>query len=205
MKLLTKPIVLILLGLILGVGTSMGFFWKAAVPLVAASRTLSKKAKSHAPVKPEAPWDFWTIEIEELSNELRDTKAALRKKEEEVAAREQRFAAERVELEKQRQQIEAMRQDIASRIIEVQADEAKSLKTLATTYSAMTPKAMVPILREMDDVVIVKLFSLMKTEVVSTIFEELGKQAANDAVLARRVAVISDKFRLLKTKTASAP
>ncbi|WP_404423664.1 MotE family protein [Nibricoccus sp. IMCC34717] len=206
MNKLTSPLVIVLLGLILGVGTSLAFFWQASVPLIAASKALkAKQAKSHESVKPEAPWDFWTIEIEELANELRDMKAVVRKKEEEVLAREQRFAAEKAELNKQRQQIEALRDEIARKIIEVQGDEAKSLKSLANTYSAMTPKALIPILREMDDTTVVKIFSLMKTEVVSAIFEEFGRQAATDTVLARRVAVISDKFRLLKTKAAGTP
>jgi flagellar motility protein MotE (MotC chaperone) len=206
MNKLTSPLVIVLLGLIVGVGTSLAFFWQASVPLIAASKALkAKQAKAHKSVKPEAPWDFWTIEIEELANELRDMKAVMRKKEEEVLAREQRFAAEKAELNKQRQQIEALRDEIARKIIEVQGDEAKSLKSLANTYSAMTPKALIPILREMDDTTVVKIFSLMKTEVVSAIFEEFGRQAATDTVLARRVAVISDKFRLLKTKAPGTP
>lgn len=201
MNKLSNPLIIIALGLLLGVGTSLFLFWKSAVPLVTAAKVMRAKATVHKPVQPEAPWDFWTIEIEELSNELKDAKAALKKKEDEVLAREQRFAAEREELNKQRKQIEALRAEIASRIIEVQGDEVKSLKTLATTYSTMTPRAMVPILREMDDATVVKIFSLMKTETVGAIFEELGRQSASDAVLARRVALISDKFRLLKTKT----
>lgn len=201
MKKLTSPLVIILLAVMLGVGTSVFAFMSAAKPLIAAHKALqAKQKKSHKTVKPDAPWDFWTIEIEELSNELREAKAALRKKDEEVAAREQRFAAEKAELVKQRQQIEALRQDIASRIVEIQAEEAKNLKSLAGTYSGMTPKALIPILRETDDATVVKIFSLMKPEVVSAIFEEFGRQAASDAVLARRVAQLSDKMRLLKAK-----
>ncbi len=200
MKKLTSPLVVMLLGLLLGVGASMGFFWMAAKPLIAAQKVMRAKGKPHPVVKPEPPWDFWTIEIEQLSDELHDTKNALKKREDELNAREARFAAEKEELEKQRRQIEAMRAEIGARIIEITENEAKSLKTLAGTYSAMTPKAMVPILREMDDGTVVKLFSQMKGEVVSAVFEELGRQSATDPVLARRVAGISDKFRLLKAK-----
>ena len=200
MKKLSSPLVLVLLGLLLGVGTSLAFFWQAAKPLIAAQKVMRAKGKPHPVVQPEPPWDFWTVELAQLSDELKDEKSALKKREDELSAREARFAAERAELEKQRRQIEAMRNEIAGRIIEISETEAKSLKGLATTYSAMTPKAMIPILREMDDTTVVKLFSQMKADVVSSVFQELGTQAATDPVLARRVAAISDKFRMLKAK-----
>jgi len=77
MSKLTSPIVLIAIGLILGVAPGMFIFWKAALPLVAAAREAA--AKAGAPEKPEAPWDFWTIEIENVATELKDSRALLKK------------------------------------------------------------------------------------------------------------------------------
>jgi hypothetical protein len=57
----------------------------------------------------------------------------------------------------------------------------------------------------MDDTMVVKLLSLMKTDVVSTLFEEMSKQAAADPVLARRIAALTEKLRLLKSGTSSTP
>ena len=204
MKMLTSPIVIMALGLVLGVGTGLGWFWKAALPLVVAAR--AERAKAAEPTKPDAPWDFWTLEIESIANELKEEKLALKKREEELATREARFEAERQELTKQRQQIEALRGEIATRITEIEADEIKNLKTLAATYSNLSPKAALTIFKEMDDVTVVKLLTLMKTDVVSPLFEEMTKQAATDPSLARRAAFLSEKLRLFKsTKTASAP
>jgi len=204
MNKLTNPIVVIVIGLVLGVGPGLFFFWKAAVPLVAAAR--EARTKTNAPERPEAPWDFWTIEIENVAGELKDMKAVLKKREEELALREARFTAERQELNKQRAQLEALRADIGNRIVEIQADEAKNLKTLAATYSNLSPKATLTIFKEMDDTMVVKLLSVMKTDVVSPLFEEMSKQAATDPAVARRAATLSEKLRLLKsTKAASVP
>ncbi len=203
-KLASNPIALMVLGLLLGVGTGVGWFWKMAVPMVAKAR--AAHALALAPVRPDAPWDFWTIEMENLATELKDGKAAIKKREEELAARETRLLAERQELAKQRQEIEALRTEISGRMTEIETDETKNLKSLANLYSNLTPKATLAIFREMDDVTVVKILSIMKTDVVSPLFEEMGKQAATDPTFARRAAVLSEKLRLFKsTKAASSP
>ena len=203
-KLASNPIVLILLGLILGVGMGVFSFKKVAGPLVAKAKA-DRVSAAHVE-KPEAPWDFWTSEIDNLSSELKDAKQAMKKRDEELTAREARLVAERQELAKQRQDLEAMRVEITSRIGEIQADEGKNLKSLANLYSNLTPKATLTIFKEMDDVTVVKLLSLMKTDVVSPLFEEMGKQAASDPALAKKAAALSEKLRLFKSgKTASSP
>lgn len=203
-KLASNPIIVMALGLLLGVGTGVGWFWKAALPLVKHARE-SRKSAVHSN-RPDAPWDFWTLEIDDLSNELKDSKTLLKKREEELAAREGRFNAERAELAKQRQELETLRAEIGTQMIEIQTDEQKNLKSLASIYSNLTPKATLAIFKEMDDRQVVKLMSLMKSDVVSPLFEEMGKQGASDPALARRAAQLSDKLRLFKsTKTASTP
>jgi len=196
-KLASNPIVVLAVAVLFGVSTGLGMFWKAALPLIAAAK--AAKAKVAEVGKPEAPWGFWTIEIENLASELKDQKAVVKKREEELAQREERLNAERQELTKQRQQLEAMRDDITGRIVSIQGDEMKNLKSLVATYSSLTPKATLTIFKEMDDTMVVKLLSLMKTDVVSPLFEEMSKQAATDPAMGRRVATLSEKLRLLKS------
>jgi hypothetical protein len=201
-KLASNPIVLIVLGLILGVGTGLGAFWKAAAPLVQQARLAKVKAVNEG--KPDAPWDFWTIEIENLAGELKDMKAALKKREEELATREARLIAERQELLKQRAELEALRTDIGKSMTEIQADEMKNLKNLVSLYSNLTPKATLTVFKEMDDVTVVKLLALMKPDVMSPLFEEMTKQAGSDPTMAKRAAVFTEKLRLMKSaKTAN--
>jgi len=203
-KLASNPVVVIVLGLVLGVGTGVAYFKKMAAPLIAHARA-ARTTKVHVE-KPDAPWDFWTTEIDNLSSELKDAKLSLKKREDEVTAREARLVAERQELTKQRQELETMRTEISARIGEIQADEVKNLKSLANLYSNLTPKATLTIFKEMDDLTVVKLLSLMKTDVVSPLFEEMGKEAASDPALAKKAAALSEKLRLFKSsKTASSP
>jgi hypothetical protein len=204
MNKLNNPIILVALGLFLGVGTSLGLFWQAAGPLVAAAK--QNRVKPHGMAKPEAPWDFWTIEIENLAAELKDAKAGLKKREDDLIAREGRFTAERLELAKQRQQLEALRAEIENTVISIKNEEIKNMKTLAATYSNLSPKATLTIFKQMDDATVVRLLGLMKIDVVSPLFEEMSKQAANDPALAKRVAQLSEKFRLYQsTSTATTP
>lgn len=92
-----------------------------------------------------------------------------------------------------------MRKEIADRVIEINADELRDLKSLAAAYANLTPRAAVAIIRELDDVTAVKILSLMKADTVSPIFEEMSRTASTDGTLARRVAILSEKLRLMKS------
>lgn len=201
-KLASNPIVVIALGLLLGVGSGVGYFMKVAKPLIQHAREARLKAVKAN--KPDAPWDFWTIDIENLASELKEEKAVVKKREEELNLRDTRIATEQAELLKQRRELEALRADITSKMTEIQTDELKNLKSLAATYSTLTPKACLAIFREMEDSTVVKLLSIMKPEVVGPLFEEMGRQADTDPGLAKRAAALSEKLRLIKAaKTAS--
>lgn len=195
MKFLTHPLLVLPLALLLGIGVGIGTFWRAALPIVQAARLA--QTEKEEPQRPEKPWDFWTLEIEGLAAELRDQKKSFAERESALAARESRLNADRDELIKTRRQIEALRDEIAAKMIEIQGDEAKNLKTLATTYSSLTPRAAVGILRQMDELIVVKILSLMKTDVLSPIMEEMGKSP--DPNITRQAARYTEQLRLMKT------
>ena len=81
-----------------------------------------------------------------------------------------RLASEEKELGKVRSDIDGLRKEIASRVIEISADEQKNIRTLSQTYTNLTPRAAVAIFKEMDDVTVVKILSLMKADVVAPIY-----------------------------------
>jgi len=193
MNKLANPIVVILLGLIFGVGTTMGVLMQASSKLLEGA---AEAAKARRPA--EKHWDFWTTEIENLANDLKEERALLKQRSEQLDQREARMQLEVQELEKTRRQIESMRTAIDQRLAEVTAGEAANLKKLAQTYSVLTPKAAVTIFREMDDTMVVKLLALMKPDVVGAIFEEISKQSASDPALAKRAAQLSERLRLIK-------
>ena len=106
---------------------------------------------------------------------------------------------EKQELAHARADIAAMRTEIDDRVIAIRADEAKNLRTLAQTYTSLSPAGAVAILREMNDTTVVKILSDMKPDVVGPIFEEMSHTASGDGSLARRAAVLSEKLRLMKS------
>jgi flagellar motility protein MotE (MotC chaperone) len=168
--------------------------------IVARQAQLAAKAEVLTERKAQG-WDFWTIEMENLSNELKEEKKRLQQQSDQLDQRAGRIAADRQELDRIRYDLESIRRQIDAKVVVVRIDEAKNLKTLASTYATLSPKAAVAILKEMDDTMVVKILSLMKIDVVGPIFEEMSRTpsgAADGSSLSKRAATISDKIRLLK-------
>lgn len=207
MKKLANPLFAAVLSLVVGLGTGLYSYWRAAEVALAHALLIVPHKDVVGGEERQRGWNFWTIEIENLANELKGERDRIRKQSDQLDRREAQFAAEAQELNKVRTAIEGLRQEIATKVIEIKTDEAKNIRTLAQTYTSLTPKAAVSILSEMDDVMIVKILSMMKPDVVAPIFEEMSRTAGRDGTpLARRAAVLSDRIRLVRsTKTASNP
>ena len=205
MKFLRSPLILTILVTLLGAGAGLGAFWLSASEVIAQARA-AQIAKANAG-RPAKPWDFWTLEIDNLASELRADRAELEKRAEELAAREARLTAEAAELAQTRQQIEALRSSISEKVYEIQQAEEKNLKSLALTYSNLTPRSALAILNQLDEPTVVKLLALMKPEVSAALFEQMGQAAQTDPAMARRAATLSERLRLLKPagKTAQNP
>jgi len=197
---LQSPPVVAILAIFSSVMVGVFAFWRSATPLVeAAIKTAAQAVKASPAELKERGWDFWTIEIENLSNELKGERDRLRKQNDLLDQRSAQLAGEAKELAQIRNEIDAMRRSISERVIEVSVDEAKNIRSLAQTYGNLTPRAAVSIIREMDDATVVKILSLMKAEAVSTIFEEMSRTAGPDGTMAKRVALLSEKIRQLKS------
>jgi flagellar motility protein MotE (MotC chaperone) len=202
---LQNPVLISTLALIAGLAAGVVPLWRSAGEVANALIAAAPKAVAVAPQK-EQGWDFWTVEIDNLASELKGEKARLKQQSEQIELRTGRLAAEQQELAKMRAELEAMRREIDERTIQIGADEAKNLRALSQTYANLSPKAAVVIITEMDDTTVVKIFSLMKPDVVAPIFEEMSRTAGADAVkAARRAAILSEKLRLVRAlKPASA-
>ncbi|MDP1579824.1 MAG: hypothetical protein Q8M02_06065 [Candidatus Didemnitutus sp.] len=189
------PVIVIGLGLAAGMSAGLFWFWRSGEVIAQHhAATLVVDVKKAAP----PGWDFWTIEVENLTSELKGEKDRLTKYSESLDLRAARLAAEQLELHKMRTDLERIRKEISSQIIEIRADESKNLKMLAATYANLTPRAAVAIIRELDDSLAVKILVQMKPDVVSPIFEEMSRTATFDATLAKRVAILSEKLRVMK-------
>jgi len=197
---LINPVTVTALSIILSVGLGAAMSWRVMEPLLvkAAKAAAAKQPLSASSELRQKGWDFWTIEIENLSHELKEERERLKLQAEKLEQRVARVAAEEKEFVKMRADLEGMRKQIADRIIEIKADETKNIKTLAQTYTTLTPKGAAAILREMDDATAVKILAIMKPEVVGPIFEEMSRDTTPDSPLAKRAATLSEKLRLMK-------
>ncbi len=195
-KKLQSPLLAAVAGLLVSTALGVYLTWRASADLVLAAIPEKPKAPE---IETERGWDFWTIEIENLSTELRDERERLRAQAEELAQRTARVEAEERELAKVRAELESLRSDISNKLVEVTADEAKNLRTLAATYTNLTPRAAVAIIRKLDDTMAVKILSLMKPDVIGPIFEEMSRTVGDDGLpLAERAATLSNRIRLIK-------
>lgn len=201
------PLVAAGLGLALSLAVGIGTVWRPLTQLLtqATQRALAiERSKQPEPIQRKG-WDFWTIEMDNLSNELKEERARLRQQAEALELRAARIAAEEKEFEKVRIDVELLRREISDRVIEIAVDETKNIRSLAQTYANLTPRAAVAIIRELDDTTAVKILSVMKPDTVGPIFEEMSKTAADDIPLARRAAVLSEKLRLIKANKPASP
>ncbi len=156
----------------------------------------------------EAPpllWSFKDAEVERLVKELREERKKLDAREADLEKTSAQINVEREELAKVQNDIQASRDQLSAAIVEMQETEAKNLKSLAATYSTMAAPSAVNILAEMDETLVVKIISLMKTDKVAAIFQEMGRRSP-DSDMPKRAARLSDKLRLVKAnKETPAP
>jgi flagellar motility protein MotE (MotC chaperone) len=200
---LQSPLAAAGVGIALSVGAGVYVSSGAIVKLLEQAAAAEVAAKQPPPELKRKGWDFWTIEIDGLSSELKEEKDRLRQQSDVMNQRADRLTAEQAELAKIRADIESMRAEINRKVIEITADESKNLKSLSQTYSTLTPKGAVAIFKEMDDTTAVKILSLMKSDIVGPIFEEMAKTSGPDGFpLAKRAAALSEKLRLMKATKA---
>ena len=195
MKFLGSGLGIAILAALAHIGTLLGL-------LLPGLKTLSEP-EIKLPEKTALPprlWSFKTEAVDLLIIELKAGREKLTREQKDFIALQGQTAAERAELDKVRAEIKALREEIDTRIVQIEEQELKNLKTLATTYAAMNPPQAVAIFREMDENMVVKILSLMKTATVGPILGEMAKAPDRPGVesMARRAARISDKLRLLK-------
>lgn len=189
-------IILAAVACLLGIGAAVGTLvmrWNKLIEL--------KNAPEKEPEVFANDWNFWTLEISLLSEELRKERESIGKKKAELDTLEKRLQAERAELLRVRQQIEDIRDEIQKSVVTLLESEKPNLKSLSRSYSAMKPSEAVEIIQNLNDEMIVKILSLMKPNVVAAILTQLSASSSKDPSLPKgseRAARITEKLRLLK-------
>ena len=202
MKMLTSNWGIAIIGMLMNIGTTLMMLLPAIGAMQDTVAEIPGKTSMAARM-----WGFKTEAVDELIKELQTERDKLDAEQKGVLAVQSQNTADREELEKVRAEIKAMRAEIDEKVIEIQEQELKNLKTLAQTYSAMNPSAVVAIFRELDENMSVKVLSFMKADRVGPILGEMSKgvDAASGESMAKRAARITDKLRLLKPLKKETP
>jgi flagellar motility protein MotE (MotC chaperone) len=206
MKALGSPWVLMILALVMHVAGYMGALMTHSfdIPYVPKPKvlkvvTIEEILESRSE---QYNWYFKTEEIDKFVEELREREAALAEKEGLLKGLESHLDAERGELEKLKEEIDRRHKALSDQIMIVRRNEIMNLRSLATSYSSLSPEAAVVIFEAMDQALVVKIISLMKPDVVALIFEELARRGADDPSKIQKAARISEALRLhLKERT----
>jgi len=155
-----------------------------------------------AALPPPPPWNFKTEAVDELVSELKASKEGLLDEMKDLSLLQAQISAEREEVEKLKAEVIRLRQELDVRIVEVQDFEKDNIKKLALTYATMPPISAVPILRELEEDTVVKIFAQMKPEIVSKMLGTMASlvdKTQRARTPAEQAANISNKLRIMKT------
>lgn len=141
-------------------------------------------------------WYFKTEEIDKFIEELQEREAALNDREDSLKNLEAHLSVEREELNDLKKEIDRRHKALSDEIMIVRKNEINNLRTLATSYSNISPAATVAIFEEMHEVLVVKILALMKPDVVALIFEELAKNGSKNPANVRKAAQLTEELRL---------
>lgn len=185
MKFLQAPITAMLLG---GLSFLLTMFALLEKPLKAGARPSEQSPE-------ETVVSFWqrhNPETDQLLKEVKTEREYLAKRAAELRELETRLAAERAEINTITQRVAQLQMEFDQTIIRVKEEEAPNLKKLARLYAAMSPEGASAIMRELDDMVVVKVMSFMKEDQSAPLLDAMAREGE---VQARRAATIAEALR----------
>jgi flagellar motility protein MotE (MotC chaperone) len=189
MKFLQSPLFAALLGGVLFLLTS-AFLTTQGIATATEADDASDGA-AHANIKGPS-WDFFNPELDEVIADLKTERDALNARERQLNELAARLKAERAELDETLKGMKKIQQQVDRDLFRIKEDEAGNLKKLAKMYSAMEAPTAARILRELDDVIIVKILTLVKEPEAALILESLARLGEAET---KRAAAISEDLR----------
>lgn len=142
-------------------------------------------------------WHFSANELEDLRVKLEARDAAIDQRQQGLEVLSQQVEDERAELLALRSKLEELRNAIQAEYIEIEANEQQNLKQLADIYSAVKAEAAIKVFDGLDDIMVVKILSLMSSESSAKILGKMGESAADSKQL-KRAAQITKGLRRVK-------
>jgi len=197
------------LSCLLGFAVAFGLLYFRWMPLVESLKQQQQEEETASFVPKN--WDFWTLEIGALSEELVKERQALRDRAKDLDIWQKQLEAEKGELVRVREQVGAIRDEIDKAVVTLLEAEKPNLKALSKSYAIMKPPQAVAIFRKTNDDIIVKILSLMKPDMVASILSEMSadskdpkdpKGGPDETTGSARAARITEMLRLLKQENS---
>ena len=185
MKFLQSPIVAMLVG---GFSFLLTMFAVVEKPLKASARPVEHTEEE----KVAGFWERHDPEVDQLLKEIKDEKAALERRSAELRELETRLAAERAEINQITQRVAQLQVEFDQNLVRVKEEEIPNLKKLAKMYTAMSPEGASAIMRELDDLVVVKVMSFMKEDQSAPLLDAMAMEGEAQA---KRAAAIAEALR----------
>ncbi len=145
-------------------------------------------------------WEFNNPELDQLVADLRREREHLGEREKQLDELAARLQAEKAEISRATNAVLQLQRDFDQNVTKLKEEEQANLKKLAKLYNTMTPEGAVLVMKELPDDTLVKMFAIMKEAEIAPLLELLSKPTANDA---KRVALLTDRYRLLQSRNTS--
>lgn len=201
--LLSNWIVLGFLGMLTYLGTTFALMRGLAVT-------------PHAPVEEEPAqvvnitgpsWEFSNPELDQLIANLKQEREQLGEREKHLEELSARLQAEKAEISRATNAVAQLQREFEQGVAKLKSEQLRltdeeqvNLKKLAKLYTTMTPEGAATVMKETPDDTLVKLFAVMKESEIAPLLELLSKPTATDA---KRVALLTDRYRLLQSRNTS--
>jgi flagellar motility protein MotE (MotC chaperone) len=199
MKFIQTPLFAALLGGVLFLITSAFITTQGLATAPHANEHENEASHSHTQ---GASWDFFNPELDQIVSDLKAERDALAAREKQLGELEARLRAERAELDGALKNIKTLQQQVDREVFRIKEDEAGNLKKLAKMYAAMEPAGAAKILRELDDVVLVKILTLVKEAEAASILDSFARLSDTET---KRAAILSEHLRATSGAKPSTP
>ena len=145
-------------------------------------------------------WEFNNPELDQLVANLKREREQLAEREKQLEELAARLQAERVEISRVTNTVVQLQRDFDQNVTRLKEEEQLNLKKLAKLYNTMSPDGAALVMKELPDDTLVKLLAVMKETELAPLLELLSKPTAADA---KRVALLTDRYRLLQSRATS--
>ena len=137
-------------------------------------------------------WNFFNPEMDQIVADLKTEREAVLLKEKQLEELAARLRVERAGLDDEVKKVTMLQQKVDREVFRIKEGEAGNLKKLAKMYALMEPAGAARIFRELDDVVVVKILTLMKEPEMAAILESFARLGDAET---RRAADFSEHLR----------